>query len=381
MPDEIARLSEALARDPAGMGWVPLADALRRARRLPAAERTALRGLERHPYHADGHDVLARIAADGSDLGRARDEWEMALRLEPRHVGARLGLGWLAWRNGDREAAHRWWQGARDVAPSDPRVLAAGRQLQRAMAGAQGPASAPVPATPAGTGPAALTPAAPVTAKPIAPAPLITTPRTDVARRPEVSAVATVAPVSTSPTGVRSILRPLTPSDESNDVQPAPAAPLARAAEPRRGGVKPAVTSSLPAGAPASAPLPTEHPGDARSVFAPIVRGGARFALLVDADGLVLAGATAVASGEDRSDLLAAELSGLSTEAEVALEQLQLGAWEHVLVEGETTTLALAPGDADTITLVATAAGTPAGLPRLLLDRARQRAAHWMESL
>ncbi|MCC6928538.1 MAG: roadblock/LC7 domain-containing protein [Gemmatimonadaceae bacterium] len=355
MPDEIARLSEALAHDPAGMGWIPLADALRRARRLPAAERTALRGLERHPYQGDGHDVLARIAADGGDLGRARDEWEMALRLEPRHVGARLGLGWLAWRNGDQAGAQRWWQGAHDVAPNDPRVRAAGRQLQRAAGTGE--------ASPSPQMTAAATTAATLTATAPSPAP-----------SPGVA-----------PAGARSILRPLTPSDEANEVQPAPAPPPARAAEPRRGGVKPAVTSSLPANAPvplpANAPAPAEHPGDARSVFASIVRGGARFALLVDADGLVLAGATAVASGEDRSDLLAAELSGLSAEAQVALQQLQLGAWEHVLVEGDAATLALAPGGAATITLVATAAGTPAGLPRLLLDRARQRAEQWMASL
>ncbi len=101
MRDEIARLSERLAREPAGMGWVALADALRRARQLEAAQRIALRGLGRHPHAADGHDVLARIAADGGDLGRARDEWEMAVRLEPRHVGALLGLSWLALCGGD----------------------------------------------------------------------------------------------------------------------------------------------------------------------------------------------------------------------------------------------------------------------------------------
>ncbi len=364
MPDEIARLSEALARDPAGMGWIALADALRRARRLPAAERTALRGLERHPYHADGHDILARIAADGGDLGRARDEWEMALRLEPRHIGARLGLGWLSWRNGDRASAHRWWQGAHDVAPNDPRVMAAGRQLQRAAT------QAPDMGSGAGTA-TAPEPTLGVAARATASAPASVSPPA-AARAPEPTVVTH---------GARSALRPLTPSDESNEVQPAAALSPVRAAEPRRGGVKPAVTSSLPATPPAATPVSIEHPADARSVFAPIVRGGAKFALLVDADGLVLAGATAVSSGEDRSDLLAAELSGLSTEARMALQQLQLGAWEHVLVEGDATTLALAPGTAETITLVATVAGTPAGLPRLLLDRARQRADHWMESL
>lgn len=132
MPDEIARLSEALANDPAGMTWVALADALRRARRLAEAERVALRGLGRHPYHADGHDVLARIAADGTDLTRARDEWEMTLRIDERHVGARLGLSWLALGGGDHRSATRWWEEARAIAPGDARVEAVGRQLARA---------------------------------------------------------------------------------------------------------------------------------------------------------------------------------------------------------------------------------------------------------
>ncbi|MBK9979115.1 MAG: roadblock/LC7 domain-containing protein [Gemmatimonadetes bacterium] len=112
-----------------------------------------------------------------------------------------------------------------------------------------------------------------------------------------------------------------------------------------------------------------------------MTRGGARFALLVDGDGLVLAGHAGVASGLDRADALAAELSGLSGEARGALRQLQIGAWEHLLVECEALTLALAPGEGDTVTLVATPAGTPAGLPRLLLDRARQRANAWMDAL
>ncbi|HMN08605.1 MAG TPA: hypothetical protein PKC83_07465 [Gemmatimonadaceae bacterium] len=130
MPDAIARLSDAVARAPAGLAWVALAEALRRARRLADAERIALRGLERHPYHADGHDILARVHADRGDASRARDEWEMALQLAPRHVGALLGLGWLALRAGDRVTAGRRWEAARAAAPDDPRVAAAARQLQ-----------------------------------------------------------------------------------------------------------------------------------------------------------------------------------------------------------------------------------------------------------
>lgn len=319
MPDEIARLSEALARDPAGMGWVALADALRRARRLPAAERTAVRGLERHPYHADGHDVLARIAADGGDTGRARDEWEMALRLEPRHIGARLGLGWLAHRIGDREAATRWWQSAHDLSPNDPRVAAAGRQLHAASTAAS-----------QGT--------------------------TNVERAPTRRAA--TAPRETP----RHVNGGSTSSNLPDDTGPAPSdASAERSAH--------------------AAATPREDGPEDRSVFGAVTRGGAQFALLVDSDGLVLAGHATVRSGSDRGDALAAELSGLSAEARGALRQLDLGAWEHLLVECEASTLALAPGAGDTVMLVATPSGTPAGLPRLLLDRARQRANAWMDSL
>jgi predicted regulator of Ras-like GTPase activity (Roadblock/LC7/MglB family) len=122
-------------------------------------------------------------------------------------------------------------------------------------------------------------------------------------------------------------------------------------------------------------------PPGARALFAAIEQGGARFALLVDDDGLVLAGRASGAAGDDRSDELGAELSGLSGEAERAMRQLQLGGWERLLVECDAATLALAPSALGSVTLVATPAGTPAGLPRLLLDRARRRANDWLGTL
>jgi predicted regulator of Ras-like GTPase activity (Roadblock/LC7/MglB family) len=294
MPDEIARLSEVMAREPGGMAWVALADALRRARRLADAERVALRGLGRHPYHADGHDVLARIAADGGDRTRARDEWEMSLRIEERHVGARLGLSWLALSGGDHRSAIRRWEEARAIAPADPVIEAVGRLLARAPR----PTPAAMTATPA--------PATPATATP-----------------------ATAPPAQ---------------------------------------------------GVPASA-LPAPRAGASHTLFAEVERAGARAVLLVDEEGLVLAGRAPSRDGRDRADELGAELRGLSSDAERALRQLQLGAWEQMQVECDAGTLALGPAPEGAVALVATGEGSPAGLPRLLLDRARRAARAWMAAL
>lgn len=314
MRDVIARLSEAVARDPAGMAWVALADALRRARQLEAAQRVAQRGLERHPYAADGHDVLARIAADGGDLGVARDEWEMAVRVDPRHVGARLGLSWLALRGGDVAGARRWWQAARQSAPDDPRVAAAGRRLEEAAA------------------------------------------------------------------------------DDTPEACDALEARAARSTD--AAGEAGDAGESGPLAAPAPRAGPTLQ----------LLTPGAHLALVVDADGLVLAraagpgasagpgtapgardtdgGATdADDAGVRDTEALAAELSGLTREAQVALAELQLGGWERLHVECDARQLALAPLAQDGVALVVTAADAPVGLSRLLVERTRRRADAWLEAL
>lgn len=52
------------------------------------ALRTALVALVDHPYHAEGHHVLAGIYEASGDAERARDEWETAARLDPEHAEA-----------------------------------------------------------------------------------------------------------------------------------------------------------------------------------------------------------------------------------------------------------------------------------------------------
>jgi predicted regulator of Ras-like GTPase activity (Roadblock/LC7/MglB family) len=70
-PDDIRRWSNELASDPHSVVFADLADALRQQGDLETAERLALRGLERHPSHAAGIEVLAKIAESRGDLSAA----------------------------------------------------------------------------------------------------------------------------------------------------------------------------------------------------------------------------------------------------------------------------------------------------------------------
>ena len=106
--DSLRVWSDELARDPLSLVFLRIAEHLRRSGHLGEARRVVLRGLERHPYLADAHDALARVLVDSGEEVPARDEWEMALRLEPSHPGALKGLGFLAWRRRDLPTAERW---------------------------------------------------------------------------------------------------------------------------------------------------------------------------------------------------------------------------------------------------------------------------------
>ena len=71
MADDVRSLTAALARDPSSLAYAELAESLRRRGQRDEALRVALHGLARHPRHADGHDVLARIYAKSGDLDHA----------------------------------------------------------------------------------------------------------------------------------------------------------------------------------------------------------------------------------------------------------------------------------------------------------------------
>jgi predicted regulator of Ras-like GTPase activity (Roadblock/LC7/MglB family) len=268
--DAVRRWSDELARDPNSLAFLRLADALRRDRQLSDARRVALRGLERHPYLADAHDMLARVYADGGDDERARDEWEMALQIDPAHTSSLKGLGFLAFRANDLPNADRYLRSARELAPDDEGLA---RAHQRVVDAAQ--------------------------------------------------------------------------------------------------------TLGRPPGAPHAE---TRQPGDqARALFAPLLGDADRTALLLDKDGLVLAGMYLDERGNDAAEEVGAELSGVSEEAGRALRQLGLGAWILLLCEAEHATVGLAPARNDAVVLVAAARDTHVGFVRRLLTQARERALAWLE--
>jgi predicted regulator of Ras-like GTPase activity (Roadblock/LC7/MglB family) len=312
MADEIRRLSDELARDPSSLVFMPLAEALRRTGQLEVALRVALRGLDRHPYLADAHDVLARIHADRGDLEGASDEWEMALRLDPSHAQANLGLGFVDFRRGNLEGAERRLSA---VAPADhtPGVAAALAHVRNAL----------------GT-------------------------------RPEI-----VVPNGSASVAAGQPERPIARATAiaSSEVRPRPPA--------RSIPMPPRSTRLVPE-------LPAPDPSRAKQLFNAALDGTDQRALLADGDGLVLAGAYTDANGTDLAEVIAAELAGVSGEAERAMRHLGLGAWTSLLVEADDAIVAMTPAPHGSLLVVTASRKTPVGLVRLLLDRALVRARDWL---
>lgn len=86
---QLTEWSEAVARDPASLLFLPLAKEYRDRGLTDAAIRICIRGLERRPSHVEAHHLLGTLYHDAGDLTRAFDEWDIVLRLDPSHLAAR----------------------------------------------------------------------------------------------------------------------------------------------------------------------------------------------------------------------------------------------------------------------------------------------------
>lgn len=100
-------------------------------------------------------------------------------------------------------------------------------------------------------------------------------------------------------------------------------------------------------------------------------------ALLLDADGLVVAGQYMTSTGEDLGAVIGAHLSGVSDEAARAMRHFGLGHWTRIAIESEAATVVMAP-TGEGVTLVAAPREVPLGLARRTLDLCVSAATSWL---
>jgi tetratricopeptide (TPR) repeat protein len=110
------------------------------------------------------------------------------------------------------------------------------------------------------------------------------------------------------------------------------------------------------------------------------VDGWERGLLLVDANGLRLAGELTSADGEEAGDRVAAQLAGVSREAARATRLLGLGSWHAIAIECPDGHLVLAQSTSDTVLLASRDPSIPMGRVGLLAERAARAARTWLEA-
>jgi predicted regulator of Ras-like GTPase activity (Roadblock/LC7/MglB family) len=127
-----------------------------------------------------------------------------------------------------------------------------------------------------------------------------------------------------------------------------------------------------------AAALPPGTSKDPHFLFADVLPEAEQTALLLDAEGFVLAGAYVAYDGRDVAQEVGAELSGVTDAARRATRHLNLGEWTSIVFETEVAVVAMAPSAGDGLLVIATSRSTPLGLVRRLLDRCSDRARRWL---
>ncbi len=128
---------------------------------------------------------------------------------------------------------------------------------------------------------------------------------------------------------------------------------------------------------PTAPPAPPPTPDEAGSPFAAI--DGGRSVVLVDANGLLLAGSLATPDGAESGDRVAAELAGVSREASRAGRLLGLGEWHSITLECPDAHFVLVQPTAETVLLAAREPSLPIARVALLAERAAREAKSWLE--
>jgi Predicted N-acetylglucosaminyl transferase len=119
---------------------------------------------------------------------------------------------------------------------------------------------------------------------------------------------------------------------------------------------------------------------DPQRIFADLLVDDGQTALLLDSSGYVLGGLYLDAAGDDVSQDIGAQLSGISDEVERSMRYLDIGSWQSIIFETQAAVVAMAPAADDSLVVVAASRSTPLGLLRRLLNRCATRATGWLES-
>jgi predicted regulator of Ras-like GTPase activity (Roadblock/LC7/MglB family)/Tfp pilus assembly protein PilF len=344
-PADLQRWSEDVARDATSLSFLPLARAYRRQGRRDAALRLCLRGLEHHPDNVEGHSLLAMLYFESGQRVKAYDEWSMVLTLESDNFDALRGMGFYYLEQEDHVAAKRHLERAAAQKSNDPAVQEGLRIISERL-GESSPEPAPemnfedepwastpsTPASPLGAGAGVFGASAGASVSDIGG----TSAPAHAAPPPPPVEVPMEVPVQVA------VPRPFITPVET----PAPA----RAPAPPR----------APAPSPAPAPAPAQYVDPAR-VFDPLLRGGQVLgALILDAQGLVIAGALSGEVGA-QAESLGAILGGAIEEVLRTTHHLGLGQWKGVLLEADAAVLHFSPVGEDMIVLLAAYKNAPTG--------------------
>jgi tetratricopeptide (TPR) repeat protein len=148
----------------------------------------------------------------------------------------------------------------------------------------------------------------------------------------------------------------------------------------RLGSEPPSVDDQVHAADPTPRPAaaPATEPAPVSSIFG-AVEGGDEGLLLVDAQGLRLAGRLNGTDGDAAGDRVAAQLAGVSREAARAARLLGLGSWQTIAAELPDAHLVLAQPSAEAVLLARREPSLPLGRVTLLAERAARAAPLWLE--
>jgi tetratricopeptide (TPR) repeat protein len=139
---------------------------------------------------------------------------------------------------------------------------------------------------------------------------------------------------------------------------------------------------SAPAPEPEHEPEPEPAVADEAEADSPFAElEGGQSLVLVDANGLRLAGSLPGPDGAETGDHVAAQLAGVSREAARAARLLGLGTWQWITVEAPDSHMALVQPTGDTVLLAARDSSLPMARVTLLADRAARVARSWLEQV